>query len=588
MSFKKPQDHIGCTVWLTGLSGSGKTTVARTITEFLSKFHIPVEHLDGDALRKGLNADLDFTKESRKENNRRVAEVAALCAKSGSIAITSLISPFAEHRKEARNIHENLNLKFFEVYVNAPIEICEARDPKHFYRKAKTGEIPNFTGISMPYEQPACPDLLVDTSFYTYDQCRNKVLRMLVDHHLIPSAVMDPVDAHLPFLQKNNFIEASALLPKINISKTSLQWAQVIAEGWATPLAGFMDEDELLQCMHFKTITVDNMTHNQSIPIVLPITDEEEASIHKMSSVCLNHQGKSIGLLTDIKAYEDRKRERASRTFGCLDSKHPVIDSIINSNTKWLLGGKLKLFERITWDDGLDEYRLTPTEILSKLRQMSADATFAFQVRNPLHNGHILLIKETRKLLESRGYKNPILLLHPIGGWTKDDDIPLHIRIKQHQAIIDEGLLEEDKTILSIFPSPMLYAGPTEVQWHVKGRIVAGIDHYIVGRDPAGIKDPSNPNEDLYFPEDGARLLEMAPGLNCVKIVPFRVAAINKHTNEMEILNDNSKPEDYESISGTKMRQMARDGEDVPEAFMNSKAWKILSDYYQSLQGSNV
>ena len=101
---------------------------------------------------------------------------------------------------------------------------------------------------------------------------------------------------------------------------------------------------------------------------------------------------------------------------------------------------------------------------------MEADAVFAFQLRNPIHNGHALLMKECKQQLVDRGYSKPVLLLHPLGGWTKDDDVPLSVRMKQHQAIMEAGVLDPASTVLAIFPSPMMYAGPTEVQWHAKAR----------------------------------------------------------------------------------------------------------------------
>lgn len=581
MSFIRPADHQGCTIWLTGLSGSGKTTIARNTKKFLDKFNIPAVHLDGDKLRQGLNSNLGFSKEDRRENIRRVAEVATLFAQSGFISLVSLISPYAEYRLAARNVHENQKLKFFEVYVNTPIEICEGRDPKQLYRLARQGDVPNFTGISSPYEQPACPDLLIESGIYAIEECRNNVLRLLVEHQLIPSAVLDPVDRHLPITQKIDLIEASKLLPKIELDELSLQWAQVIGEGWATPLEGFMREKEFLECIHFKTLTVVNMIHSQSIPIVLPITDDDKQRSKGFESVCLFHSGRTIGLLTDIEIYADRKKERCARTFGSVDVRHPTIKRIVESNTRWLLGGRLQLFERILWGDGLDKYRLTPQEIKHQLIQKKADAVFVFQLRNPLHNGHVLLINKTFEKLRA-SYEKPVLLLHPIGGWTKDDDIPLKVRIKQHQMLLDEGVLNEDQTILAIFPSPMSYAGPTEVQWHAKGRLVAGIDYYIVGRDPAGLKDPADVEKDLYDVTHGSKILEITPGLQSINIIPFRVAALNKKTDQMELLESDSKPEDYEHISGSRMRQMARDGLNPPKAFMNSKAWAILAQFYKT------
>lgn len=585
MSFSWTPDSIGCTVWLTGLSGSGKTTIARNTKNFLDKFNIPSVHLDGDTLRKGLNADLGFTREDRRENVRRVGEVALLHSQAGLITLVSLIAPYAEHRLAARQAHENAKTKFFEVYVNTPIEICEVRDPKQLYRLARQGEIPNFTGVSTdaPYEPPGCPDLLIESGIFTIEDCTNKVFRLLVEHQIIPSAVLDPVDRHLPITQKIDLSEAAKLLPKIDLNDISLQWAQVIAEGWATPLEGFMKEKEFLECLHFKTLKVNSMIHSQSIPIVLPITEAEKQSIRGIGSASLCHNGKMIGIISDLDVFEDRKVERCARTFGSVDAGHPAIRLVLESKTDWLLGGKIQLLERIEWNDGLDRYRLTPQEIKHQCVQKKADAVFVFQVRNPLHNGHILLINETFEKLQVQGYERPVLLLHPIGGWTKDDDVPLSVRIEQHQLLLDEGILDKNKTILSIFPSPMSYAGPSEVQWHAKARLVAGIDFYIVGRDPAGTKDPSNHDRDLYEPTHGSKILEITPGLQTVKIIPFRVAGLNKIRNRMEFIDENSIKEEFENISGSKMRQMAREGEQPPDVFMHPKAWQVISKHYQNI-----
>lgn len=113
---------------------------------------------------------------------------------------------------------------------------------------------------------------------------------------------------------------------------------------------------------------------------------------------------------------------------------------------------------------------MTPEEIKKIAIERNADAVYAFQVRNPLHNGHCLLLIDTREQLLKMGYKNPILLLHPCGGWTKDDDVPLDTRMLQHQALIDDGTLPKEHIILAIWPSPMYYAGPTEVAWHCSSR----------------------------------------------------------------------------------------------------------------------
>jgi 3'-phosphoadenosine 5'-phosphosulfate synthase len=138
------------------------------------------------------------------------------------------------------------------------------------------------------------------------------------------------------------------------------------------------------------------------------------------------------------------------------------------------------------YGDGLDSYRLTPRQLREEYKKRNADVVFVFQLRNPIHNGHALLMTSCREELISRGFKNPVLLVHQIGGKVKGDDIPLATRILQNTKVLAEGVLDPATTILGIFPSPMLYAGPTEVQWHAKARMNAGCSMYIVGRDPAG------------------------------------------------------------------------------------------------------
>ncbi|WP_254126925.1 adenylyl-sulfate kinase [Aquihabitans sp. G128] len=149
----------GATVWLTGLSGSGKSTVAVVLEQLLVGLGRPAYRLDGDNLRLGLNADLGFSADDRAENVRRAGEVARLMADAGVVAIVPLISPYRAGRDHARQIHLAAGLPFLEVFVDTPLSVCEARDPKGLYAKARAGEITGFTGIDDPYEAPVRPEL---------------------------------------------------------------------------------------------------------------------------------------------------------------------------------------------------------------------------------------------------------------------------------------------------------------------------------------------------------------------------------------------------------------------------------------------
>jgi adenylylsulfate kinase len=153
---EKNNGHPGIVIWFTGLSGSGKSTIANKLDVELNKRGLKTYILDGDNVRMGLNKDLGFSPESRKENIRRISEVAKLFADSGTIVMTAFISPYREDRDSARNV---IGLDYVEVFVNTPIEECIKRDPKGLYKKAIAGEIKGFTGIDSPYEEPLSPEI---------------------------------------------------------------------------------------------------------------------------------------------------------------------------------------------------------------------------------------------------------------------------------------------------------------------------------------------------------------------------------------------------------------------------------------------
>jgi len=152
----------GGTLWLTGLSGSGKSTLAAAVEHRLVTDGRAAYRLDGDNLRTGLNGDLGFSREARVENCRRVGEVARLFADAGLVAVVAVISPYAESRSRAREIHEEAGLPFVEVYLDASAELCASRDPKGLYAKASAGNIGAFTGVDDPYEIPESPELVID------------------------------------------------------------------------------------------------------------------------------------------------------------------------------------------------------------------------------------------------------------------------------------------------------------------------------------------------------------------------------------------------------------------------------------------
>ncbi len=180
---EKQNGHKGVVIWLTGLSGSGKSTIAVELQAQLFEKSAQVFILDGDNIRHGLNKDLGFSPEDREENIRRIGEVAKLFTDAGMIAITSFISPYRKDRDANRNLLPEG--EFIEVYVKAPLDICEERDPKGLYKKARAGVIPEFTGISAPYEEPIDPEIVIDTDKLTVEESANKIIEYLKDKKII-------------------------------------------------------------------------------------------------------------------------------------------------------------------------------------------------------------------------------------------------------------------------------------------------------------------------------------------------------------------------------------------------------------------
>jgi bifunctional enzyme CysN/CysC len=174
---EKINGHKGQVLWLTGLSGSGKSTIANALEKELYAEGKKTYILDGDNVRHGLNKDLGFTDKDRVENIRRVAEVARLMCDAGLIVITAFISPFRSEREMARSLFKKDEFK--EIYISTPLKIAEKRDPKGLYKKARKGQIPNFTGIDSPYEKPSQPEIEIDTSKLTITESVKKIIKII-------------------------------------------------------------------------------------------------------------------------------------------------------------------------------------------------------------------------------------------------------------------------------------------------------------------------------------------------------------------------------------------------------------------------
>lgn len=179
------KDHKSCILWYTGLSGSGKSTLANKVEEKMFEMNLHTYILDGDNVRMGLNKGLGFSEEDRKENIRRIGEVSKLFVDAGIIVSSAFISPFRSDRDMVRTIVKEG--EFVEIFVDAPLDVCETRDPKGLYKKARAGEIKQFTGIDSPYEAPEKAELHIMTGEKSLDECAKEVIDWLIANNYIPS-----------------------------------------------------------------------------------------------------------------------------------------------------------------------------------------------------------------------------------------------------------------------------------------------------------------------------------------------------------------------------------------------------------------
>jgi len=637
----------GATLWMTGCSGAGKTTIATALEDKLVKHYGKhVYRLDGDNLRTGLNRDLTFSEADRAESVRRTGEIATLFADAGVITLVGLISPYRDDRDMVRKRHEDQGIPFYEIFLDVPVDELKKRDPKGQYARVESGELRHFTCIDDPYEEPLKPEIVLKTHELEIEDSVDILFRRLEQDGILegapkitPPGLPNPdgdvvIDLHVPPELRAARAAEAETLPQALITDVDLNWLQVVGEGWASPLRGFMREGTLLETLHFNSILVDpfNLTGNiarhetqtdfthfpdrqapgrvsMSIPIILSCTSFTKDSIEKSGKnavTLVTQMGKTVAILRNPEIYPNRKEEIVTRMFGVIDPDHPYIKHIY-SGGDYLIGGEVELLDRIKYNDGLDQWRKTAKELMDEFATKGADTVYAFQTRNPTHAGHAYLMRSAGEDLMKKGYKKPVLWLSPLGGWTKSDDVPLDVRVRQHERVLEAGTshpggLDPDSTVMAIWPAPMVYAGPTEVQFHAKSRRSAGASYFVVGRDPAGMKGSPNavahPDDDLYDGDHGRYVLQNSPGIGDMKMLSFVKVMYDITDNVMKIPVE-SRMDDFISISGTKMRLLARNGavpcsptdiptdlveaNCIPSGFMVPKGWDGVVDYYKNV-----
>ncbi len=574
----------GVTVWFTGLSGSGKTTIAKRVEAILHERGVHAERLDGDVVRQTLTRDLGFSKEDRDKNIERVTFVARLLTRNDVVVLSAFISPYRAQREiSRREIGE-----FVEVFVDATLDTLVSRDLKGLYKKALAGEIQGFTGVNDPYEAPENPDLVCDTDAESIEESVSKVIALLEQRGYIPAsgdlasgrrgareAVPGPsvphggvlVNRELSGTARDEALARAATLPCIILGEKELSDLEMIGVGALSPLTGFMRKLDY-ECV------VDNMRLSDglvwALPVTLAVKANEADRIAEGAEVALTDAvGRIVGILQVTEKYTYDKTREAEQCFGTADGAHPGVARVLAQGDVYL-GGPIWVIDRPSPPD-FAEYRLTPLETRSRFDELGWKTVVAFQTRNPVHRAHEYLQKVAMEGVDG-------LLLHPLVGATKNDDVPADVRMRTYEEILDK-YYPKDRAMLSVFPAAMRYAGPREAVWHAICRKNYGCTHFIVGRDHAGVGN--------YYGTYDAQLMVDRFSFDELGITPlkfehsFFCQACGNMASAKTCPHDRSN---HVHLSGTKVREMLTNGELPPSEFTRPEVAKILIEAYRGAE----
>jgi len=537
----------GFVVWFTGLSGAGKSTVANALAAELARRGRHAELLDGDEVRTHLSKGLGFSKEDRDTNIRRIGYVARLVARSGGVAITAAISPYRDVRDEVRSQTPN----FVEVYMRCPIETLADRDVKGLYRKALAGEIANFTGVSDPYEEPLHPEVVCDTSRETADESVAKVLDVLERLGHLPRNVRE----RLPEGDELQALIAEArTLPRLDVGQRELSDLFMLATGGLAPLDSFMGADD-----YAAVITAGRLAAGEpfTVPIVLRVESPPRAE-----RIALFVADQPVGIVDVAAAYRTDAEAEALSVYGTDDDAHPGVRVLKEAGSWAIAGGVVALAHAAS---GFPEYDLTPEQVRAVKSSRGWMTMVGFQTRNPVHRAHEYLQKVALESVDG-------LLLHPLVGETKSDDVPASVRMSCYEELL-RNYFPPERVLLATNPAWMRYAGPKEAVFHAIVRRNYGCTHFIVGRDHAGVGS--------YYDTYAAHRIfdQYADGELGIEILRFEhtfyCAACGGMASSRTCPHP---PELHKTLSGTAVRKLLAEGKDLPPEFTRPEVAKVLRD----------
>ena len=559
----------GFVVWFTGLPGSGKTTLAKALVDLLTARGLAhVQRLDGDVIRQDLTRDLGFSKEDRDENIRRVSVVASLLAQNGVATLCAFVSPYRQARRDARARAP----RFVEVYCRCPLSILVERDPKGMYKKALAGEIRGFTGVDDPYEEPEGAEVVCETGIETVEESCAKILGHLEARGFVPTAgratsagIVRPhggvlVDRLLAGREREDARREARGLPKLVLSAYSQSEVVCLAAGVYSPLTGFLGERAYRSVVETMRLP-DGVVW--PLPVVLPVPEAIASSLRRGEDAALaGENGEPLGVIRGIEVFERDPRWEARHVFGTEDPTHPGVGRLLTEPTTFV-GGEVFVFTLP--QPQFPEIALSPEEVRAEIARRGWRTVAAFQTRNPLHRAHEYLLRCALEVCDG-------LLLSPLVGETKSDDVPAAVRLRTYQAIVG-SYLPRDRVVVASFPAPMRYAGPREAIFHALCRKNFGATHFIVGRDHAGVGTFYGPLEaqaifERFVAEElGVEPLRFQPAFFCRRCEGMATEKTCPHPAE-----------DHVSLSGTKLRAMLEEGKLPPPEITRPEVARILME----------
>jgi ATP sulfurylase/adenylyl-sulfate kinase len=537
----------GFVVWFTGLSGTGKSTIAGALKAELERRGRHVELLDGDEVRTHLSKGLGFSKEDRDTNIRRIGYVARLVARSGGVAITAAISPYRDVRDEVRAETP----VFVEVFARCPLDTLVGRDVKGLYKKAIAGEIANFTGVSDPYEEPLHPEVVCDTSRETLQQSLSKVIDALerLGH------LDRPVRESLPEGEELDALRAEArTLPRLEVGQRELSDLFMLASGALAPLDSFMGPVD-----YESVVSTGRLASGH--PFTIPIVVRAEAA-PRADRIALFIGDQPVGIVEVASAFVTSHEVEARSVYATDDDAHPGV-RVLKDTGRWALGGDVTALARPT--SGFPEYDLTPMQVRAVKAEREWQTMVGFQTRNPVHRAHEYLHKVALESVDG-------LLLHPLVGETKSDDIPASVRMSCYEELL-RGYYPLSRVLLATNPAWMRYAGPKEAVFHAIVRRNYGCTHFIVGRDHAGVGS--------YYDTYAAHRIfdQYAPGELGIEILRFEHSFFCSACGGMASPRTCPHPANmHRTLSGTTVRKLLADGEDLPPEFTRPEVARVLLD----------